>query len=141
MLTFFIPYSIKPHKLEQHDVKKDKEFMDSPPIADVDFTMLWKESGYTIKNYVKPASDNRFITPQTRTNAMTPEILLLRGKINQLSEITEYIELELTDNPQWEAPSDTSYLNEKDWADPDIVDNVRAMQATNKLISWFGEDN
>ncbi|HFK3784973.1 TPA: hypothetical protein ACG1RN_004009 [Klebsiella oxytoca] len=141
MLTFFIPYSIKPHILEQHDVKKDKEFMDSPPIADVDFTMLWKESGYTIKNYVQPASDNRFITPQTRTNAMTPEILLLRGKINQLSEITEYIELELTDNPQWEAPSDTSYLNEKDWADPDIVDNVRAMQATNKLISWFGEDN
>ena len=71
---------------------------------------------------------------------MTPEILLLRGKINQISEITEYIELELTDNPQWEAPSDTSYLNEKDWADPDIVDNVRAMQATNKLgtMAWSG---
>lgn len=72
---------------------------------------------------------------------MTPDIFLLRKKQAQLSEVIDYFELELVDDPQWAEPSDTSYLNETDLADPDIVDNVGAMQATNKLIRWFGRDD
>jgi hypothetical protein len=50
------------------------------------------------------------------------------------------LELELVDDPRWLEPSDTSYLNDDDRANPDIMANVEAMSATNELIDWFGRD-
>ncbi|MDX2093310.1 MAG: hypothetical protein SFX73_36035 [Kofleriaceae bacterium] len=71
---------------------------------------------------------------------LTREIALLHEKLDDLTDITGSIELELVDNPRWAEPSDTSYLNARDRADPDIMSNVDAMTATNQLIEWFGRD-
>lgn len=71
---------------------------------------------------------------------MTPELIRLRDKRHELNALFDAIELELVDDPSWPEPSDTSYLNEKDRANPDIMANVDAMAATNALIAWFGRD-
>jgi hypothetical protein len=71
---------------------------------------------------------------------MTPEIEKLREYLDDFEWIVDAIELELVDDPDWAEPSDTSYLNEKDRANPDIMANVEAMAATNALIAWFGRD-
>ena len=71
---------------------------------------------------------------------MTPDLVRLREKFEQLGQLVSALELELVDDPNWAEPSDTSYLNDKDRADPDIMANVEAMAATNQLISWFGRD-
>ena len=64
----------------------------------------------------------------------------LRERLGRLGELVEELELELVDDPQWAEPSDVSYLNAADRADPEIMDNVEAMSATNNLIAWFGRD-
>lgn len=71
---------------------------------------------------------------------LTHEIALLHDKLGDLTDITGALELELVDDPRWGEPSDTSYLNERDRANPDIMSNVDAMNATNALIDWFGRD-
>jgi hypothetical protein len=71
---------------------------------------------------------------------MTPDVDRLRGSLDRLHDLLERIEFEFVDDPHWAEPSDTSYLNDADRADPDIMDNVEAMAATNKLIAWFGRD-
>jgi hypothetical protein len=71
---------------------------------------------------------------------MTPDIERLRKNLDALDDIVDSLELELVDDPAWAEPSDTSYLNEKDRANPDIMANVDAMAATNALISWFARD-
>jgi len=71
---------------------------------------------------------------------MTPDLYRLREKQAELSSIFERLELELVDDPSWAEPSDTSYLNATDRANPDIMSNVAAMTATNQLVSWFGRD-
>ncbi len=71
---------------------------------------------------------------------MTPELLRLREAANILGEFVDAIELELVDDPNWQEPSDASYLTAKELADPDIMSNVEAMAATNQLIAWFGKD-
>lgn len=72
---------------------------------------------------------------------MTPDLELLKNKRNQIKEIIDELQLTLTDDPNWDAPSDNSYLNEEELAIPEIQDNVTAIKATNKLISWFGQDH
>lgn len=71
---------------------------------------------------------------------MTPELVLLRKKLEVLGDLVDELELELVEDPQWAEPSDTSYLNADDRANPDIMANVEAMAETNKLIAWFGRD-
>ena len=71
---------------------------------------------------------------------MTPEIEKLRDSLDALGDQVDYLELEMVDDPKWDEPSDTSYLNDDDRADPDIMSNVEAMTATNGLISWFARD-
>ena len=71
---------------------------------------------------------------------MTPDLQRLRDKQSELASILERLELELVDDPAWGEPSDTSYLSAADRANPDIMANVAAMAATNKLVSWFGRD-
>jgi hypothetical protein len=72
---------------------------------------------------------------------MTPDVDRLRKNREALSDITDGFELELVDDPYWAEPSDVSYLNDEDRADPDIMANVEAMAATNQLIAWFGRDS
>ena len=69
---------------------------------------------------------------------MTPDINRLQKNLANLQNVLDQIEFEFIDDPEWAEPSDTSYLNETDRADPDIMANVAAMDATNKLIAWFG---
>jgi hypothetical protein len=69
---------------------------------------------------------------------MTPDIDRLRRTLDALADITDG--LELVDDPSWAEPSDVSYLNDQDRANPDIMANVEAMAATNRLIAWFGRD-
>jgi len=71
---------------------------------------------------------------------MTPELVLLRKKLEVLGDLVDELELELVEDPQWAAPSDTSNLNADDRANPDTMANVEAIAATNKLIAWFGRD-
>ncbi|EOZ9389000.1 hypothetical protein [Enterobacter cancerogenus] len=71
---------------------------------------------------------------------MTPDINLLRDNMDNLKELIDYLDIEFVDNPLWREPSDFSYLNERDLADPDILANVKAMKETNDLISWIGRD-
>lgn len=71
---------------------------------------------------------------------MTPDINRLQKNLANLQNVLDQIEFEFIDDPEWAEPSDTSYLNETDRADPDIMANVAAMDATNKLIAWFGRD-
>lgn len=71
---------------------------------------------------------------------MTPDINLLRDNMDNLKELIDYLDKEFVDNPLWREPSDFSYLNERDLADPDILANVKAMKETNDLISWIGRD-
>jgi hypothetical protein len=72
---------------------------------------------------------------------MTPDIDRLRKAGGALSDIADALELELVNDPNWGEPSDVSYLNEDDRANPDIMANVDAMAATNGLIAWFGRDS
>src|SRR5260221_5820205 len=71
---------------------------------------------------------------------MTPDLVLLREKFEQLGQLVSALELELVDDPSWAEPSDPSYRNETDRANPAIMANVEAMAATNRLIAWFGRD-
>jgi len=71
---------------------------------------------------------------------MTPDVDHLRKSLDDLGDLLEQIGFELVDDPNWAEPSDTSYLNDRDRADPDIMANVDAMDATNKLIAWIGRD-
>ena len=71
---------------------------------------------------------------------MTPELLKLREHLGTLRSIVDRLEFELVDDPNWAEPSDSSYLSEAERHNPDIAANVDAMNETNKLISWFGQD-
>lgn len=71
---------------------------------------------------------------------MRDDLELLREHHDDLQSLIDGIELELVDDARWEEPSDTSYLNAKDRANPDIMANIEAMSATNELIDWFGKD-
>ena len=71
---------------------------------------------------------------------MRDDLELLREHSDDLQSLIDGIELELVDDARWEEPSNTSYLNAKDRANPDIMANVEAMSATNELIDWFGKD-
>jgi hypothetical protein len=73
-------------------------------------------------------------------DAMTPQLLKLREQIESLQPIVDQLELELVDDPNWNEPSDSSYLTDAERKNPDIAANVQAMSETNKLISWFGKD-
>jgi hypothetical protein len=71
---------------------------------------------------------------------MTPDLQRLRDSLPELKAIIDELRLELVDDPAWAEPSDTSYLNDADRANPEIMDNVAAMAATDELIAWFGRD-
>lgn len=71
---------------------------------------------------------------------MINDIVVLKKNLNKLDAVIEYLELELVDDYLWGEPSDFSYLNDRDLANPDIVSNVKAMKKTNGFISWFGQD-
>ena len=71
---------------------------------------------------------------------MTPDINRLQKNLANLQDVLDQIEFEFIDDPQCAEPSDASYLNETDRADPDTMANVAAMDETNKLIAWFGRD-
>jgi len=68
---------------------------------------------------------------------VTPELQRLR---EEMGELLDAIALEIAPHPNWEEPSDTSYLTEQDRANPDIMANIEAMLATNSRIAWFGKD-
>ena len=82
---------------------------------------------------------NYLISKESKT-FMTPDIKRLQENIANLQKVLAEIDFEFIDDSKWSEPSDTSYLNENDRADPDIMANVDAMEATNKLIAWFGRD-
>jgi hypothetical protein len=63
-----------------------------------------------------------------------------RRNLGQLDDLVSSLELQLVDDPRWAEPSDVSYLNDKDRANPSTMSNVEAMAATNELIAWFGRD-
>jgi hypothetical protein len=71
---------------------------------------------------------------------MISELMLLRGKLGELGELVERLELELVDDPRWEEPSDVTYLSTEEQEDPDVMANVEAMAKTNELVDWFGRD-
>lgn len=71
---------------------------------------------------------------------MTPDLRQLRASVDNLEALLNAIELEFVDDPDWQEPSNTSYLTTEDRSNPDILSNVEAMTATNKLIGWFGKD-
>lgn len=71
---------------------------------------------------------------------MTPDVRRLQRVLADLSDVLDEFEFEFVDDPNWPRPSDFSYLNDSDRANPDIMANVEAMQANNKLIAWFGRD-
>jgi hypothetical protein len=71
---------------------------------------------------------------------MTPDVKRLHCVLAKLHDVLDEIKFELVDDPQWPEPSDTSYLNDDDRANPDIMANVEAMTETNSLIAWFGRD-
>lgn len=71
---------------------------------------------------------------------MTPDIERLRNSLDELEDQVDYLELELVDAPDWAAPSDTSDLTDEDRSNPETMDNVDAMNHTNRLIAWFGRD-
>lgn len=71
---------------------------------------------------------------------MTPDLQRLREALEDLEELLDAIELEFVEDPNWDEPSDTSYMTPEDKANPDIMSNVEAMDATNGLIAWFGRD-
>jgi hypothetical protein len=71
---------------------------------------------------------------------MTPDVSRLRKALTNLPDVLDQFEFEFVDDPNWPEPSDTSYFNDNDRANPDIMANVEAMDATNKLIAWFGRD-
>src|SRR5258706_6694553 len=71
---------------------------------------------------------------------MTPDVRRLQRVLNDRPDVLDQFEFEFVDDPNWPEPSNTSYLNDSDRADPDIMANVEAMDATNKLIAWFGRD-
>ena len=74
---------------------------------------------------------------------MTPDLQRLRNslELEDVKDILDDIKLELVDDPAWAEPSDASYLNDADRANPEIMDTVAATAATNELIAWFGRDN
>jgi hypothetical protein len=72
---------------------------------------------------------------------VTPDVDRLRASLTRLRDVLERIGFEFVGDPSWPEPSDTSYLNDADRANPDIMANVDAMDATNKLIAWFGRDD
>jgi hypothetical protein len=69
------------------------------------------------------------------------ELDLLHNNRRQISTVLERCEFVFKDEPNWTSPDDTSYLNARDRADPNIMANVEAMAATNQMIDWFGNDN
>jgi len=71
---------------------------------------------------------------------MASDFDLFESKRKLLNSILDLIEFEYVDDPQWPEPSDTTYLNDSDRKNPDIMSNVEAMHATNLLINWFGRD-
>jgi hypothetical protein len=71
---------------------------------------------------------------------MTPDVRRLQRVLADLPDVLDQFEFEFVDDPNWPEPSDTSYLNDSDRADADIMANVEAMDATNNLIAWFGRD-
>lgn len=71
---------------------------------------------------------------------MRADLETFRAHLDDLSDIVEGLEMELVDDPRWEEPSDTSYLNAEEKKNPDIASNVIAMSATNLLIDWFARD-
>jgi len=64
----------------------------------------------------------------------------LFAKKDSLQEVFDSIELELHDDPNWEEPSDSSYLSEDERKDPEIMANIDALTETNKFVHWFGRD-
>ena len=71
---------------------------------------------------------------------MTPEIEALRAHATLLAPLFYEMELKFVDDPEWPEPSDISYLNEQDRANPRTMASVEAMQRMNAMISWFGRD-
>jgi len=68
------------------------------------------------------------------------ELDLLREHFACLQDVIAPLQLTLVEDPRWEEPSSTAYLTDADRADPDTRGNFEAMQATNALIAWFGQD-
>jgi hypothetical protein len=71
---------------------------------------------------------------------MTPDVDRLRSSLDQLHDLVKRLKFEFVNDPQWAKPSESSYLTDAHRADPNIMANIEAMEATNKLIAWFGRD-
>jgi len=72
---------------------------------------------------------------------MTPGVNRLHENLVRLQSVLDKIEFDFVDDPHWSEPSDFNYLKEDHRADPDIMANFEAMNATNQFISWFGRDH
>ncbi|TGK02596.1 hypothetical protein EHQ53_13615 [Leptospira langatensis] len=68
------------------------------------------------------------------------ELQILNNAEGNLAQFLEDIGFERCNDLNWQDPSDTSYLNDSDRQDMDIMANVFAMSETNRLIYWIGKD-
>jgi len=68
------------------------------------------------------------------------ELDLLRAQIARLRGVLAPRQFELVEDPRRDEPSATRYPTEQDRADPHIMAICDAMQATNALLVWFGQD-
>jgi hypothetical protein len=71
---------------------------------------------------------------------MTPDLLRLREKQSELAPVLARLELELVDDPAWAAPVERSRLGDSDRGSPEGHARLTAIEATNKLVAWFGRD-
>ncbi|RTL71371.1 MAG: hypothetical protein EKK41_10365 [Hyphomicrobiales bacterium] len=64
---------------------------------------------------------------------------LLRSSRSRIGPVLERCGFVFPDAATYVPPDDTSYLNDQDRANPDIMANVAAMAATNADIAWLGQ--
>lgn len=69
------------------------------------------------------------------------ELELLQQKRKQVLKVLELCEFVFKDELGWTSADDTSYLNDADRANPDIMSNVQAMATTNSFVDGFGKDD
>ena len=59
---------------------------------------------------------------KTKDPIMTTDVKRLQTVLADLAGVLDQLEFEFVDDPNWPEPSDTSYLDDSDRADPDIHD-------------------
>lgn len=78
-----------------------------------------------------------FVENRLRGDSLPPDLSILVSNRDELARLTGVV---LNSSASWAPWLDTSYLTEKDLADPDIRANVRAIGEVCKFIDFVAED-